>query len=152
MKRMLLALFLGTIFVLVILITGAKKFYLEEEPIKILPKSYQLDHLSEQETRELFKHLGIPWDPKPTAPDLNVPTYKPLVNDVKGFVYVNVSVNPDGSVDNAEIVGSTHAGVYEDQARTHVLTKKYQPRIENGSAIAYQTDEIVEFDLSEQAQ
>lgn len=149
-KRLLIALSFATVFVVVVGFALINYFYREKDEDKT-PKTTYIEHLSERETRELFDELGMEFDPKPQEPNLEVPSYEAPKNDLDGFVYLDVLVKRDGSVASAEVVGAKPEGLYEDQAVKKVMASRYPVRKREGVAVAYQIDEIVEFDVAEQS-
>jgi TonB family protein len=63
-----------------------------------------------------------------------------------GFVIVKFDIGDSGRVSNVEVVESTPAGVFDDAALTAVRKWVYEPRKENGVAVASQAKARLVFD------
>ena len=59
-----------------------------------------------------------------------------LINDVEGWVIVEFTVTPLGTVTNPYIVAEEPSGVFSDVAKNAVLKFRYKPRIVNGEPIS----------------
>ena len=55
-----------------------------------------------------------------------------------GYVIVKFDIGDNGRVSNVEVVESTPPGVFDDAALTAVRKWVYEPRKENGVAVASQ--------------
>lgn len=67
---------------------------------------------------------------------------------VTGFVHVEYTINPDGTVSDVEVVGSAPAGVYEDQAVARVSRSMHAPVFDDaGEPVARRTSEIIDFSV-----
>ena len=64
----------------------------------------------------------------------------------KGFVVVKFEIGENGRVSNVAVVESTPAGVFDDAATTAVRKWIYEPRKENGVAVASQSKARLVFD------
>lgn len=65
---------------------------------------------------------------------------------VSGFVHVEYTINPDGSVSDVRVIGAAPRGVYEQQAIAHISRQMHAPVFnDSGEAVARRTTEIVEF-------
>ena len=168
--RFLIALIFATIFVLSLAFLGIQHFYPKEESYRVPIKTFKLDHLTEQETRELFAELNIPWDPKPIKPNLDIPTYQGVnkanahsdqtsvtdnvleTPDVtiseKIAVLADITVNPDGSVGEVFILGGNDDGKFTQQIKTQIQEQNFEPKIENGEAVEYQFEEVIELEIT----
>ena len=59
-----------------------------------------------------------------------------LINDVEGWVIVEFTVTPLGTVTNPHIISEEPNGVFGDVAKNAVLKFRYKPRIVNGQPIS----------------
>ncbi|HEU4780766.1 MAG TPA: TonB family protein [Steroidobacteraceae bacterium] len=64
----------------------------------------------------------------------------------KGFVVVKFDIGENGRVSNVEVLESTPSGVFDDAATTAVRKWVYEPRKENGTAVASQSKARLVFD------
>ncbi|MEO8017084.1 MAG: TonB family protein [Pseudomonadota bacterium] len=65
-----------------------------------------------------------------------------------GYVIVRFSISESGRVGDVEVLESKPAGVFEDSARTAVRKWTYEPRKENGTAVASTGQAKLVFDLA----
>jgi TonB family protein len=108
------------------------------------PRSQRIDLLSESERLDLAEMLGEETGPqRPKLPELKdiPPLVLPSVPKT-GFVQVEVVVDAQGRVTEAEVVGSTHEGAFEEQALAIVRARQYVPRPDGGTD---RRTEIVDF-------
>jgi protein TonB len=97
--------------------------------------------------------------PAPVAPvgesrDVRVltpprPSYPPAAvrNRQDGWVEVEFTVGADGSVQNAHVTASEPARVFDREAVSAVQRAKFEPRLENGQAVASTLRRRIEFKL-----
>jgi TonB family protein len=97
--------------------------------------------------------------PTPTPPPVDVVPAKivkrvtPVVSAEKsratsGFVVVKFDIGDNGRVNNVEVVESSPPGEFDDAALTAVRKWQYEPRKENGVAVASQAKARLVFDMS----
>ena len=68
--------------------------------------------------------------------------------DISGFVHVEYTINPDGSVSDVKVLGAAPAGVYEEQAIAQVSRQMRAPVFNDaGEAVARRTTEIIDFTI-----
>ena len=67
----------------------------------------------------------------------------------KGFVVVKFEIGENGRVSNVAVVESTPAGVFDDAATTAVRKWIYEPRKENGVAVASQAKARLVFEAAD---
>jgi protein TonB len=94
--------------------------------------------------------------PKPPAavdviPAKIIKRVKPVVGsdvapEMSGFVIVKFDIGENGRVDNVAVVESAPAGVFDDAALTAVRKWVYEPRKENGVAVASQSKARIVFE------
>lgn len=78
----------------------------------------------------------------------NAPPPPPVLPErmVTGFVHMEYTINPDGTVSDVRVVGAAPSGVYEDEAIAEVSRSMHAPAFnEDGEPIARRATEIVEF-------
>lgn len=77
------------------------------------------------------------------------PAYPPAAarNRQDGWVEVEFTVGADGSVQNAKVVGSNPAHVFDREAVRAIEQAKFQPKLEKGQAVAATLRRRIEFKL-----
>ena len=65
----------------------------------------------------------------------------------EGWVEVEFTVTPDGSVQNAHVTASQPTRILDHEAIAAVQRAKFQPKIENGQAVASTLRRRIEFKL-----
>lgn len=112
------------------------------------PRSQRVALLSDSERIDLAALLGEDTGPqRPRLPDLD--DIPPLVLPKpaqSGFVQVELVVDGQGRVAEAEVVGSTHEGLFEQQALAIVKSRRYVPRPDGGLD---RRTEIVDFTIAD---
>lgn len=98
------------------------------------PRSQRIDLLSESERLDLAELLGETREPeRPRLPELkDIPPLTLPSAPQSGFVQVEVLVDEQGRVADAQVVGATHDGVFEEQALAIVRARRYAPRPDGG--------------------
>ena len=66
---------------------------------------------------------------------------------ISGFVQLEYTVNPDGSISDVRIIGATPSGVYEEQAVEQVRRQMHAPGYEEGEPVARRATEVIEFSV-----
>ncbi len=79
------------------------------------------------------------------------PSYPPAAarNRQDGWVEVEFTVGADGSVQNAKVVSSNPARVFDREAVKAIQQAKFEPRMEKGQAVASTLRRRIEFKLGE---
>lgn len=68
--------------------------------------------------------------------------------DISGFVHVEYTINPDGSISDVKVLGAAPAGVYEEQAIAQVSRQMRAPVFNDaGVAVSRRTTEIIDFSV-----
>lgn len=83
-------------------------------------------------------------------PEREPPPPPPTIAErqVTGFVHVEYTINPDGSVGDVKVIGAAPKGVYEERARAQVARRMHAPTYNDaGEPVARRTTEIVEFSV-----
>ena len=113
------------------------------------PRSQRVELMSESERLDLAELFGeAPAPRRPQLPELkDIPPLELPSRPRSGFVQVEIVVDGQGRVAQAEVVGSTHEGVYEDQALAIVRARRYEPRPDGG---ADRRIEIVDYTIAEE--
>ena len=86
-------------------------------------------------------------DASVTSPPVPVYPIAAARNRQEGWVEVEFTVGPDGSVQNAHVTGSQPQRIFDREAVAAVQRAKFQPRIENGQAVASTLRRRIEFKL-----
>ena len=93
--------------------------------VELMPDSMRLD------LAELFGESKEP--ERPRLPKLeDIPPLRLPGPPQSGFVQVEFVVDGQGRVAEAEVVGATHEGVFEEQALAIVRSRRYVPRPDGG--------------------
>ncbi|HEX7029021.1 MAG TPA: energy transducer TonB [Gammaproteobacteria bacterium] len=67
---------------------------------------------------------------------------------VSGFVHLEYTINPDGTVSDVRVVGAAPSGVYEERAIAEASRSMHAPAFNDaGEAVARRVTEIVEFSV-----
>jgi protein TonB len=82
-----------------------------------------------------------------TSPPVPVYPLTAARNRQEGWVEVEFTVTPDGSVQNAHVTGSQPTRIFDREAIAAVQRAKFQPKIENGQAVASTLRRRIEFKL-----
>ncbi|HEX7048056.1 MAG TPA: TonB family protein [Gammaproteobacteria bacterium] len=97
--------------------------------------------LAEAIRREREKNGATPGNEPPPPPML--PERR-----VTGFVHIEYTINPDGTVTDVQVIGAAPSGVYEEQAVAEVSRSMHAPAYNaDGEAVARRATEIVEFSV-----
>ena len=102
-------------------------------------KTFDLPSVPIQPTINIDSGFGIGSGEGDYLPIVRVaPQYprRALINDVEGWVIVEFTVTPLGTVTNPHIVAEEPSGVFSDVAKNAVLKFRYKPRIVNGEPIS----------------
>lgn len=67
---------------------------------------------------------------------------------VSGYVTIDVTVNPDGSVRKARVVDAKPRGLFEAAAVTAIQKWRFKPKTVDGKAVEFHGVQTVKFDLS----
>lgn len=67
---------------------------------------------------------------------------------ISGFVLLELTINPDGSVRSARVLDSKPKGLFEAAAVTAVQKWRFKPKMTDGKAVEYRGTNRVVFDLS----
>jgi len=90
---------------------------------------------------------GETHDAAVTSPPVPVYPIAAARNRQEGWVEVEFTVSADGSVQNAHVTGSQPPRIFDREAIAAVQRAKFQPRMENGQAIASTLRRRIEFKL-----
>ena len=82
-----------------------------------------------------------------TSPPVPVYPLAAARNRQEGWVEVEFTVAPDGSVQNAHVTGSQPSRIFDREAVAAVQRAKFQPKLENGQAVASTMKRRIEFKL-----
>jgi TonB family protein len=111
-------------------------------------RSQRVDLLTDTERFDLAELLGEhPRSERPRLPELkDIPPLELPSRPQSGFVQIEVIVDGQGRVAEAEVVGATHEGVFEEQALAIVKARRYAPRPDGG---VDRRVEIIDYTISE---
>jgi len=70
-----------------------------------------------------------------------------VLDQIEGRVKVRITILPDGTVGNVEILESEPRGLFDTNTRRAVLKWKFKPAVKDGQAISTQADQIIDFIL-----
>ena len=119
----------------------------EPEAPESLPDIATVRVISVKDNPELARMIrearNEPVDPLRELPE---PVEMPERN-VQGFVQLEYTVNPDGTVSDVKVLGAAPSGVFEQRAVERVRNSMHAPAYENGEAVARRTTEILEFSV-----
>jgi protein TonB len=82
-----------------------------------------------------------------TSPPVPVYPLAAARNRQEGWVEVEFTVTPEGSVQNAHVTGSQPGRIFDREAIAAVQRAKFQPKLENGQAVASTLRRRIEFKL-----
>ena len=68
-------------------------------------------------------------------------------NRQEGWVEVEFTIGPDGAVQNARVIGSNPARVFDREAISAVQRAKFSPKLENGQPVSATLRRRIEFKL-----
>lgn len=68
---------------------------------------------------------------------------------IEGFVTLEFTINPDGSVSDPEVVEASPAKIFDKAALQAIAQWKFKPREENGRAVASRALQRIEFTLGD---
>lgn len=72
-----------------------------------------------------------------------------LLRGIEGWVRVSITIMPDGSVMNPQVIDSDPRRVFDREALRAVLRWKFRPRIVDGQAVSREAEQIIEFNMGE---
>lgn len=143
--RFLLAALAATVFTFTMLMVGlwASGAFEEEEVVR--HEFQSVDLISTQDRIDVAELLAD--REKERARREPPPPPTPIVPErtVSGFVQVEFTVAPDGSVRDVRVVGAVPKGYYEEQAKAEIASKRFMPEFEGDQAVASERTEIVDF-------
>lgn len=137
--------------VVIVIVGGAIRYYTPppQDPTLSQLKEVRIVNLAENPLlaeairKEREKHGEA-------EPEREVPPPPPPrpERQVSGFVQLEYTINPDGTVSDVVVLGSAPAGVYEQQAIARISRSMHAPMFNDaGEAIARRTNEIIEFSV-----
>ena len=66
---------------------------------------------------------------------------------IEGFVTMNVTIRPDGSVSNVKVVKAQPKRLFDKAAMAAMLRWKFRPKIVDGQPVAQRAEQTIEFKL-----
>lgn len=148
--RLFICALIASVLVFVFASIGVRWFYEPEqegEATMLLMRQINLTGLFEGEGGEErrrqaerdFVREGPEPSRRPEAP-VEIPE-----REVSGFVQVEFTVFPDGTVEDVEVVGAQPSGVYEDQARARVRARDYTGQVSPAEQDGERRTEVIDF-------
>lgn len=74
---------------------------------------------------------------------------KAVRQKIEGYVTARLAINPEGTVDDVEILEAEPRGVFEREAIRALYKYKFKPKMENGRPVAQQATQTIEFELGD---
>lgn len=68
---------------------------------------------------------------------------------IEGFVTARLQINPEGTVDDVEIIEAEPRGVFEREARRALFRYKFKPKMQDGKPVAQVATQTIEFNLGD---
>lgn len=69
---------------------------------------------------------------------------------IEGYVTARLAINPEGTVDDVEIIDAQPRGVFEREARRALFRYKFKPKMEDGKPVGQIATQTIEFNLGGQ--
>ena len=66
---------------------------------------------------------------------------------IEGYVTARLDINPEGSVEDVEIIDSKPRGVFEREARRALFRYKFKPKMQDGKPVGQVATQTIEFTL-----
>lgn len=66
---------------------------------------------------------------------------------IEGWVKIEFTVSPAGSVANARVIGASPPGIFDEAALDAIKKWKFKPKIENGAAVVQRAVQTLKFTL-----
>ncbi len=140
---MFLRLFVAMLFATVLVVTGMSLavswFYDAEDEGD---STYEFMNRVGLTTLEEYPELQEEAE-EPELPEFE-PTERPE-REVQGFVQLEFTVLPDGSVEDVEVIGAQPSGVYEERARQQIRARNFAHQADPEATDGVRRTEIVDF-------
>lgn len=145
--RFAFSLGVATVVVVAVLAIGVTVYAPEEEEDPAMPELSEVSVISLRDNPDLARMIrearNQPVDPLREAPEpMELPE-----RQVQGFVQLEYTVNPDGTVTDVRVVGAAPAGVFDDRAVERLQNSLRSPAYEDGEAVARRASETLEFSV-----
>ncbi len=77
------------------------------------------------------------------------PTFpaRALSRHIEGWVKVEFTVTPSGTVSDASVVGASPSGIFEEAALNNIKKWKFKPKISNGNPVSQRAVQVIAFKL-----
>lgn len=72
-----------------------------------------------------------------------------LLNGIEGWVEIEFTIEPDGSVSNPRVIASDPRRIFDRNAIRAIYKWKFKPRIVDGKPVARQATQRLEFNLNQ---
>lgn len=145
--RLSVSLVVATVFIVSAVALGVNFYSEEEEDPRALPDLSEVTMISVKDNPDLARMIrearGEPVDPLRELPE---PPKQPE-RQVQGFVQLEYTINPDGSISDVEVVGAAPSGVFEERAVQRLQQSMRAPVYEDGEPVTRRRTEIIEFSV-----
>ena len=137
----------ATVFIVSAVALGVNFYTDEEKDPAALPDLAEVTMISVKDNPDLERMIrkarNQPVEPLHELPE---PVKQPE-RQVQGFVQLEYTINPDGTVSDVRVVGATPPGLFEQQAVQRARNSMHAPSFEDGEPVARRTTEIIEFSV-----
>lgn len=146
--RILVSFLVATAFVVTLVGIGIRVFHSPEDDGPML-EFEEVEVVSLGENPQLADAIRREREKYETPPESSAPPLPPPLpeREIAGFVQLEYTINPDGSVSDVRIIGATPSGVYEQQAIEQVRRRMHAPTFENGEPVARRATEVIDFSV-----
>lgn len=148
LARFLASLAVATVVVVTVVALGVRYYHSDDDDqTETMPDLNEVRVISLKDNPELARMIREARD-QPADPLREMPEPVELPErEIQGFVQLEYTVNPDGSVSNVRVVGAAPAGVFEERALERVRNSMHAPAYEDGEPVARRTTEVIEFSV-----
>jgi periplasmic protein TonB len=100
--------------------------------------------------------IAAPWQPGDPGNDGDVipivriePHYPrdALLRNIEGWVQLRITINPDGSVADPEVIAAEPPRIFNREAMRAILRWKFRPRIVDGKPVSREAEQVIEFKI-----
>jgi protein TonB len=145
--RLALSFAVASIVVVAVLAVGIAVYAPEKEEDPAMPELNQVSVINLRDNPDLARMIrearNQPVDPLREAPEpMELPE-----RQVQGFVQLEYTVNPDGTVSDVRVVGAAPAGVFDARAVERLQNSLRAPAYEDGEPVTRRASETLEFSV-----
>lgn len=146
--RILGSFLIATAFVVTVVGIGIRVFHSPDDGDPMLEYE-EVDVVSLGDNPQLADAIKREREKYEAPPESSAPPLPPPMpeREIAGFVQLEYTINPDGSVSDVRIIGATPSGVYEEQAIEQVSRRMHAPTFEDGEPVARRATEVIDFSV-----